>query len=116
MATLQENHLLFNSKISISTNGGNLSTDSGLILAKEFMYKINFTKVLKEKLTIKDSRLYYKHNNQSIIEQLLFQLIAGYKTDSSADILLKDPIFQSILGKERLASQPSISRLWDRLS
>lgn len=116
MATLHENHLLFNSKISISNNGGNLSTDSGLILAKEFMHKINFTKVLKEKLTINDNRLYYKHDNYSIIEQLLFQLIAGYKTDSSADILSKDPIFQSVLGKERLASQPSISRLWDRLS
>ncbi len=94
MATLHENHLIFNSQMSISNNGGNLSTDSGLILAKEFMHKINFTKVLKEKLTINDNRLYYKHDNYSIIEQLLFQLIAGYKTDSSADILSKDPIFQ----------------------
>ncbi len=116
MATLHENYLLFNSKISISNNGRNLSTDSGLILAKEFMHKINFIKVLKEKLTIKDSRLYYKHNNYSIIEQLLFQLIAGYKTDSSADILSKNSIFQSVLGKERFASQPSISRLLCRLS
>ena len=63
MATLHENHLLFNSKLSISNNGGNLSIDSGLILAKEFMYKINFTKVLKEKLTINDNRLCYKHDN-----------------------------------------------------
>lgn len=77
------------------------------------MHKINFTKVLKEKLIINDNRLYCKHDNYSIIEQLLFQLIAGYKTDYSADILSKDPIFQSVLDKERLASQPSISRLWD---
>ena len=83
MATLYENHLLFNSKISISNNGGNLSTDSGLILAKEFMHKTNFTKVLKEKLTINDNRLYYKHNNYSIIEQLLSQFIVDNKTNYS---------------------------------
>jgi len=43
-------------------------------------------------------------------------LIGGYQTDSSADVLTKDPIFQSLLAKEQLASQPSISRFWDRLS
>ena len=63
----------FNSKISISNNGENLSNDSGLMLAKEFIQKINFTKVLKENLTIKDSCIYYKHNNYSIIERPTFQ-------------------------------------------
>ena len=100
LATLQENHLNFNSNLSVSNTGGNLSTDSGLILAKEFMHKINFTKTLKETPSIKDNRLYYKHANHSIIEQVIFQLIAGYQTDSSADMLAKNPIFQSILGKE----------------
>jgi len=43
-------------------------------------------------------------------------LIGGYQTDSSADVLTKYPIFQSLLAKEQLASQPSISRFWDWLS
>lgn len=67
LATLHENHLDFN-----SNTGGNLSTDSGLILAKEFMHKINFTKTFKETLSIKDNRFYYKHANHSIIEQVIF--------------------------------------------
>ncbi len=54
--------------------------------------------------------------NMLIIQQIIFQLIAGYQTNSSADVLSKDPIFQSLLAKEQLASQPSISRLWNRLS
>ncbi|SIO31944.1 Transposase DDE domain group 1 [Carnobacterium alterfunditum] len=116
MATLHENRLLFNSNITVSHSGGNLSSDSGLILVKEFMHTINFSNILKQTLTINDDRLYYNHANHSIIEQILFQLIAGYQTDSLADVLSKDPIFQSLLAKEQLASQPSISRLWDRLS
>ena len=43
-------------------------------------------------------------------------MISGYQTDSSADVLTKYPIFQSLLAKKQLASQPSISRFWDRLS
>ncbi|SIN87933.1 Transposase DDE domain group 1 [Carnobacterium alterfunditum] len=116
MAILHENRLLFNSNISVSHSGGNLSSDSGLILVKEFMHTINFSNILKQNLIINDNRLYHKHTNQAIIEQIIFQLIGGYQTDSSADILSKDPIFQSLLAKEQLASQPSISRFWDRLN
>lgn len=34
MATSHENHLNFNSNILVSNTGGNLSTDSGFIMAK----------------------------------------------------------------------------------
>lgn len=43
-------------------------------------------------------------------------MISEYQTDFSADVLSKDSIFQSLLAKEKLASQLSISRLWNRLS
>lgn len=101
MATLHENRLLFNSNITVSHSGGNLSSDSGLILVKEFMHTINFSNILKQTLTINDDRLYYNHANHSIIEQIIFQLIAGYQTDSSADVLSKDPIFQILLPRNR---------------
>ena len=43
MATLHENRLLFNSNVTVSHSGGNLSSDSGLILVKEFMDKFKFS-------------------------------------------------------------------------
>src|SRR5699024_7400193 len=67
-------------------------------------------------LGIEDKRLYHIHDNFSLMEQLIYQNIAGYSTDSSANLLKQDPIFKVILDKSRLASQSSISRFWDRIS
>ena len=38
MATLHENTLKFNQKMTVTNTGGNLSTDAGLILVKEFLH------------------------------------------------------------------------------
>ena len=50
------------------------------------------------------------------MEQLIYQNIAGYSTDSSANLLKQDPIFKVVLDKSSLASQASLSRFWDRIS
>jgi len=60
LATLHKNRLLFNSNITVSHSGGNLFSEFGLILVKEFMYTINFSNSLKQNITITDDRLYYK--------------------------------------------------------
>ena len=116
MITLQEKKMQFNSKLTISNTGGNLSTDSGLILVKEFMESLNFSELSRRFLKIEDDRLYHIHNNLSLMKQLIYQNIAGYSTDSSANLLQQDPIFKEILDKSRLASQSSLSRFWDRIS
>lgn len=79
------------------------------------MDSLGFPELAKRFLQIKDEQLYWTHDNLSLLEQLLFQLIAGYAADSSANLLKEDPIFQLILDKESVASQSSISRFWDRM-
>ncbi|MEG0498204.1 MAG: IS1380 family transposase, partial [Carnobacterium sp.] len=115
MATLQEKRINFNPKLTVSNTGGNLSTDAGLILVKEFMDSLGFLELAKSFLQIKEDRTYWRHDNISLLEQLLFQLISGYAADSSAKLLKEDPIFQLILNKETATSQPSLSRFWDRI-
>ncbi len=116
MATLQEKRVKFNSKLLLSNTGGNLSTDAGLVLVKEFMNSIGFTKLAKQLLTFNDERRYWTHDNVSMLEQLLFQLIAGYPADSSANLLQEEPVFRLILNKQNIASQASLSRFWDRMT
>ena len=106
----------FNSKLTVSNTGGNLSTDSGLILVKEFMDSLNFSDRSKQHLKIEDKRLCHTHDNFSLMEQLIYQNIAGYSTDSSANLLKQDPIFKVVLDKSKLASQASLSRFWDSIS
>ncbi|MGX6980275.1 IS1380 family transposase [Vagococcus elongatus] len=116
MLTLLEKQLNFNPKITMNNTGGNLSTDTGLVLVKEFMTKIDFTRQAQQLLHFEDQRKYIHHDNISLLEQLLLQIIAGYSADSSANFLQKDPIFQLILEKEATASPASLSRFWKRIS
>lgn len=88
MATSRVNRLLFNSNISVSHSGGNLSSDSGLILAKELMDKFKFSQILRKNIQIQDDRLYYIHENECILEQIVLQLIAGYGSEENYQIVV----------------------------
>ena len=68
-----------NRQIKINFDGGDLSSDAGLLLIKEFVSKLG-------------------------IEWLLNHL---FKTN--------DPVFKAVLGKSALASQPTVSRFFNRM-
>lgn len=87
-------------------NGGNISSDAGLLTVNSFAKALGIMNLLKS-LFPDDGRK--KHSSASIIEQHMYSSIAGYHHDDDADKLRKDPIFTSILEKETLASQPTIS-------
>lgn len=116
MASSHENTLKFNTKMTVTNTGGNLSTDAGLVLVKEFFHSIGFERLMGETIDFKDGRLAPTHLNESILEQLIFQLTASYNTDASANILRRDPFFKQILEKTILASKPTFSRFWDRIN
>ena len=107
MMSLQHNALQFNTKFSFDFNGGNLSSDSGLLFIKEFIHKIGFDNLLKQYFGTDKRKI---HSISSVIEQLIYQNIAGYHRDDAADYLRCDPVFTAVLEKEALASQPTISR------
>ena len=115
MVTLQENAVKFNSNLIVSHDGGRLSSDSGLILIDELMDAFQFTQLSKKIVQFNDSRKYWTHTNHKLLKQLVLQIIAGYNTDSAANILQHDPVLQTLSTDEPLASQSSISRFYDRV-
>lgn len=115
MNSLLEKSLNFNRKVKINFEGGDLTSDAGLILYKEFDEKIGFSKTIKEFLKVKDTAKFRFHTNQDIALQKIYQNVAGYHTDDNADELICDPAFQAVLGKKALASQPTLSRFNSRL-
>ena len=46
---------------------------------------------------------------------MIYQKIAGYFRDDDADELTDEPVFRTLLGKEALASQPTLSRFHNRM-
>jgi hypothetical protein len=82
MCSLLEKSLNFNSKIKINFEGGDLTSDAGLVLYKEFDDKIGFSKVIRENLYVEDSSADARiHKNEDIAIQRIYQKIAGYNTD-----------------------------------
>ena len=116
MLTLQEKTAKFNNGLLVSHDGGRLSSDSGLTLVNEFMDAFHFTELSKKIVSFNEDRRYWLHDNHKILKQILFQIIAGYKADLSADILQHDPVLQTLSTDGVWASQPSISRFFDRMT
>lgn len=102
MSTLQHKQLTFNKNITLANDGGKISSDSGLVLIKEFMNRIGFSIILEEQVKLTDSRKNPDHTYNDIIEQLLLQHIAGYSKDVAANRLRLDPIFKTIFPTKAL--------------
>lgn len=112
--TLQETSLHFNSNIKVSHTGGHLSSDAGLILIQEFLNQLQFREML-DPLVFHDTRQYQIHQNADMLYQLILQRIAGYPAMRAANVLATDDLFQ-LLNAHTMTTQPSISRLLDRVT
>lgn len=107
MSSLQHGSLNFNKSCSYNFDGGNLSSDAGLIFVRSFAEKLGLRALLEKSFIDSDDKT---HSYASIVEQLIYSTIAGYSTDHAANSLRHDPVFTRILDKASLASQPTISR------
>ena len=104
-----------NKQIRFNFEGGDLSSDAGLLLIKEFAHKIGFNKIIKQQFKTNDSALFRHHTDSDNLLQMLFQIYGAYFTDDCADELTNDPVMTAILDKPNLASQPTISRFFNRM-
>lgn len=114
MHSLNELHLESNNQIKINFNGGSLSSDAGMIPINEFARKIGFDKTISNCFKTKDSAGCRYHKDADNVMQKIYQLIAAYFQDDDSDELTNDPVFNAILNKNGLASQPTISRFFSR--
>lgn len=103
-----------NSKIKINFDGGDLSSDAGLLLIKEFICKIGLDKLIEQHFQTND-KTFRLHTDAKNLLQKIYQQLAGYFTDDDSDELTIDPIFTNLLDKDSLASQPTMSRFFNRM-
>lgn len=116
MNSILNNNLKFNSNIKFNFDGGDLTSDAGILLIKEFDYKLGFSEAIRNYFKIsKDDSIRY-HTNSDLVIQRIYQHILGYYSDDSCDDLRLEPLLTRALGKEVLASQPTMSRLKDRVT
>ena len=104
-----------NRQIKINFDGGDLSSDAGLLLIKEFVSKLGIDRLLSHSFKTNDSALFRYHTDKENLLQMIYMIIAGYFEDNASDELTNDPVFKAVLEKDAMASQPTISRFFNRM-
>ena len=115
MAILNTISLESNKQIKINFNGGDLSSDGGLLLIKEFAAKIGLIKLINRLFKTHNHTNCRTHTDPDNLMQMIYQIISAYFEDDCADELTNDPVLTAILEKDSLASQPTLSRFWNRM-
>ena len=115
MAQFTTYSLKSNKKIKLDFGGGELSSDSGLLLIREFVAKIGLLSYIGKVFHTNDPAKKRLHKDADNLMQIIYQIISGYFEDDCADELTNDPIMTAVLDKDRLASQPTLSRFWNRM-
>ena len=104
-----------NRQIKINFDGGDLSSDAGLLLIKEFVSKLGIDKLFEHAFKTNDSAAFRYHIDKDNLLQMIYLIIAGYFEDDASDELTNDPVFKAVLEKDALASQPTVSRFFNRM-
>lgn len=104
-----------NTQIKINFDGGDLSSDAGLLLFKEFLFKIGAIKLINRIFKTNDHAWFRIHKDDANLMQVIYQIISAYFQDDCADELTNEPVMTAILDKDALASQPTLSRFFNRM-
>jgi len=97
-------------------SGGNISSDSGLLLLAELDRKLGFCEALASQLEDTRDPRYITHSMLDLVRQRVYQIAAGYEDCNDAATMRKDPILKISCDRkpesgDDLASQPTLSRL-----
>ncbi len=114
MTSLYDTTLESNKYLKINFNGGDLSSDAGLLLIKEFICKIGLDTLIEQHFQTNDKTIRIHKDKENLLQKI-YQQLAGYFADNDSDELTSDPVFTSLLDKDSLASQPTMSRFFNRM-
>lgn len=115
MAIVAGSALESNKNFRVNFGGGNLSSDGGLLLLKEFYHKFGVKDLLWKQFHTTDPASFRIHKDHENLLQMLYQITSGYFQDDHADSLRNDPVIKAVIGKSALASQPTLSRFHNRM-
>lgn len=62
-----------------------------------------------------DTAWFRIHKDDANLMQVIYQIISAYFEDDCADELTNEPVMTAILDKDALASQPTLSRFYNRM-
>jgi len=112
---------LHGKQITATFDGGNVSTDGGVLLVTEADRKLGLTETLGGSLRDARQAAKVSHPFADMLAQRVYQIARGYEDCNDADDLRYDPMFKTAIGRlpesgSALASQPTLSRFENSIS
>ena len=91
--------------------GGNVTQDAGLLIAKEIDKNLGLTKFVADKVEDRRNKNYITHDIEDMLKQRVYGLIGGYEDLNDHIFIRKDTHFQTLVGHDKeLASSATLSR------
>jgi hypothetical protein len=113
--------ILHGKRLSGGFDGGDISSDGGLMLLAAADARLGLTRELAA--CLRDDRQVAKvrHQLHELLAQRVYQIAAGYEDCNDADDLRHDPVLKTVVGRlpqtgPDLASQPTLSRFENRVT
>jgi len=101
--------------IEADFNGGELSSDGGMMLLKQVDARIGLTRTAAAVLSDPRDPLRIVHSMRDLLAQRIYGLCCGHEDLNDHDRLRADELMQTALGRvDALASSPTLSRLETR--
>jgi hypothetical protein len=108
-----------NADLVATSDAGDIVTDPGLLLIREFDERIGFTAAIAQHLPDPRNPFRTRHSSQELFRQRIYPIIAGYEDCNDATVLRHDSLFKALAGRSPsdapLASQPTLSRFENRV-
>ena len=113
--------ILHGKRLTGGFDGGDISSDGGLVLLAAADKQLGLTRQLAA--CLRDNRQVAKvrHQFPELLAQRVYQIAAGYEDCNDADDLRHDPVLKTVVGRlpqtgPDLASQPTLSRFENRVT
>jgi len=114
----------FNRAVKVQATDERLTSDGGVLLLREADSKLGLTESLAAKLYDPRNPKLIRYDLVELVRERVYGMAAGYSTQDDADRLAHDPAFKLAVWNrpgdhvidERLASQPTQSRLIETLA
>jgi hypothetical protein len=107
--------ILHGKRLTGGFDGGDISSDGGLMLVAAADERLGLTRQLADCVTDPREPAKVKHQLSELFAQRVYQIAAGYEDCNDADDLRHDPVLKTAVGRlpqtgRDLASQPTLSR------
>lgn len=104
-------------KIEVNFNGGDITSDAGVLLLKSVDKEIQLTERIAQRLNDPRRKKSSKHSMLSMLKQLIYGIANGYEDLNDHDYLRNDKLIQTAVGSDKkLASSPTLCRFENWIS